>query len=453
MTELRGRHVVVIGLGASGLAATRLLAEEGAHVRVSERRPADELDGVDALRSLDVDLGAGGHRPDHLDGAELVVTSPGVAEAAPILAWARERRVPVWSELELGARFCRVPVVAVTGTNGKTTTTEMVAAAMRSAGLSAVACGNIGHPFSLAAREDHDALAVEVSSFQLRFHHTFHPRVSVLLNLAPDHIDWHGSFDGYAAAKARIFELQGEGDTHVGNRDDEAAAKVSAGAPCHRVWFRLDGPGDGEVGYEGDQLTARLHGGPVALGSPRWGGTGFRADAAAAAAAALELGLPPKAVGEGIGSVEPLPHRGRVVARAGLVRFVDDSKATNPHAALAALEGMSNAVLIAGGLAKRVDLSPLASATPALAAVVVLGEAAAEIAALFDAALPVRKAGSIEEAVEIAYALAPEDGTVILAPACASQDMFRDYRERGERFVAAAVRVAEQARRSGVRDG
>src|SRR5207302_10478646 len=139
---------------------------------------------VEELAARGVEVRAGGHRPEHLDGAGLVVTSPGVPEGAPILSWARERGVPIWSELELGARLCRVPVVAITGTNGKTTTTEMVAAAMRSAGLDAVACGNIGHPFSLAATEDHDALAVEASSFQLRFHETFRPKVSVLLNLA-----------------------------------------------------------------------------------------------------------------------------------------------------------------------------------------------------------------------------------------------------------------------------
>src|SRR5207248_2524930 len=169
-----------------------------------------------------------------------------------------------------------------------------------------------------------------------------------------------------------------------------------------------------------------------------------RADAAAAAAAALSFGLDPRAAGAGITSVEPLPHRGRVVARAGSVAFVDDSKATNPHAALAALEGLRDVVLIAGGLSKGVDLPPPAEATPRLSGVVVLGEAAAEIAALFEAAVPVRKANSIEEAARLGWELAPEGGTVLLAPACASQDMFRDYRERGDRFAAAASAVERE---------
>jgi UDP-N-acetylmuramoylalanine--D-glutamate ligase len=444
MDTFAGRRVVVIGLGASGRAAAGVLSEEGARVIVSERRPLDEVDGAAELEALGVELRGGGHRPEDLDGADLVVVSPGVPEGAPVLAWAGDRGLPVWSELELGVRFCRVPVVAVTGTNGKTTTTEMVAAAMRAAGLDAAACGNIGYPFSLAAREDHDALAVEASSFQLRFHETFHPKVSVLVNLADDHLDWHGSFESYAAAKARVFERQGDGDTHVGNADDAAAAALSSTAPCETLWFRLGPPGPGEVGFEGEELVSNLGDRPVSLGVPAGTSSGFLTDAAAAAAAAISFGLSADDVGAGIRSVEPLPHRGRIVARAGSVPFLDDSKATNPHAALAAMEGLHDVVLIAGGLSKGVDLSPLKAATPRLAGVVVIGDAAAEIAALFEAAVPVRKAGSIEEASRLALELAPEGGTVLLAPACASQDMFRDYKERGERFAAAAAALEEE---------
>jgi UDP-N-acetylmuramoylalanine--D-glutamate ligase len=442
---LQGRRVVAIGAGASGLAAARVLSDEGATVSISEQRPVDDIAGLDALDGLDVEVLAGGHLPEHLDGADLVVASPGVPESAPVLRWAVDRGIPIWSELELGARLCTVPVVAVTGTNGKTTTTEMVAAVMRAAGLSAVPCGNIGHPFSLATREGHDALAVEVSSFQLRFHRTFRPRVSVLLNVAPDHLDWHGSFEQYARTKARIFELQVEGDTHVGNRDDLEGSRISSAAPCRVTWFGLGSPGEGEVGYEDGELVVSEAGEQWSLGRPLSETSGFRADAAAAAAASLAFGIESTAVAQGIASVAPLPHRGQVVAEVGSVRFVDDSKATNPHAALAALEGVDRAVLVAGGLAKGVDLSPLVEATPSLVGVVVLGEAAAEIAALFEEVLPVRKAGSIEEAAALGLELAPEKGTVILAPACASQDMFKDYRERGERFAAAAARLAESS--------
>jgi UDP-N-acetylmuramoylalanine--D-glutamate ligase len=371
----------------------------------------------------------------------MVVVSPGVPEGAPVIGWAGDRGLPVLSEMELGARMCRVPFVAVTGTNGKTTTTEMTAAIMRAAGLDARACGNVGYPFSVAAREPFDALAVEASSFQLRFQESLHPRVSVLLNIAPDHLDWHGSFDAYADAKARIFARQSGDDVHVGNRDDPTGARVSSRAACTVRWFSGSPPSPGEVGVAADRLVYS-DGGNVDLGIPRETGRSFMADAAAAGAAALAFGLPADAVREGIESFRPLPHRGSVVAKARSVRFVDDSKATNPHAALAALTGLEGAVLIAGGQAKGVDLSPLLNAVSRLAAVVTIGDAAGAIERLFTGRVPVHHAGSIEEAVERAFTEAPAGGTVILAPACASQDMFRDYRERGERFTAAAEELA-----------
>jgi UDP-N-acetylmuramoylalanine--D-glutamate ligase len=452
VNEVRGQQVVVIGLAASGLAAARVLRDQGARVRVTEARPRDEVD--DRARQADdagIEVLAGGHHPEHLDGADLVVTSPGVAESAEVLREVRRRRIPVWSELELGARLAACPYVGVTGTNGKTTTTEMVAAAMRRAGLDAIACGNVGYPFSLAAAEGHQALAVEASSFQLRFHRSFRPRVSVLLNLAPDHIDWHRSFEAYRSAKARVYELQSGDDVHVGNRDDAHAAAVSRDAPCRIAWFTLDRPGDGEVGYRDGELVSRL-GEARALGRPASEAPSHLADAAAAAASVLAFGLDPEASGAALRSFRPLPHRGTVVAEVDGVRFMDDSKATNPHAALGAIAGMRGVVLVAGGRSKGVDLSPLAAATPSLAAVVVLGEAADELTALFEGRVPVRRAASIEEAVSEGSILAPAGGAVVLAPACASQDMFRDYVERGDRF-AAAVRSLARERKVGTPRG
>jgi UDP-N-acetylmuramoylalanine--D-glutamate ligase len=442
--DFRGREVVVVGLATSGVAAARVLAERGAAVRVTEDRPRAEVEERAAeAEASGAEVLAGGHDPVHLDGADLVVSSPGVPQGAEVLRWARRARIPVWSELELGARLARCPYVGVTGTNGKTTTTEMVAAAMAEAGLDAIACGNVGYPFSLAATEHHDALAVEASSFQLRFHHTFHPRVSVLLNLAPDHLDWHGSLESYRDAKARIFALQGEGDTHVGNGDDPHAAAVSRAAPCRQAWFTLGVPRPGQVGYEDDELVARFGEGRT-LGRPASAAPSHRADAAAAAAAALAFGLDPDPVGRAVAGFAPLPHRGAVVAEVGGVRFIDDSKATNPHAALAAVRGMRDVVLVAGGRSKGIDLSPMAEVTPQLAGAVVLGEASRELAGLFRDRVTVREVASIEEAVREGYRLAPRGGTVVLAPACASQDMFRDYRERGDRFAAAARALQEE---------
>jgi UDP-N-acetylmuramoylalanine--D-glutamate ligase len=455
-----GERALVIGFGISGRAAATVLAAEGAEVRVSEARTLEELRaGAEADRSdpgeagpiqpgpvPEVEIVAGGHRPEHLDGATLVVVSPGVPQGAEVLAWAMERGLPIWSELELGARLCRVPVVAVTGTNGKTTTVQLIAGMMRAAGMSAAACGNVGYPFSLAARDPSvEALAVECSSFQLVFQESLRPRVSVLLNLAPDHLDWHGSFDAYARAKARIFSGQRPGDAHVGNRDDHQSARVSRTAPCTVRWFGWGPPAPGEVGVDGGRILAASADRIADLGAPSTGSRSFLTDSAAAAAAGLAFGLSSEAIGVALQTFVPLPHRGTVVAQAGSVRFIDDSKATNPHAALAALEDQHDAVLIAGGLAKGVDLSPLASAAENLTAVVAIGQAAQAVAEVFEGRVPVHRAGSMEDAVEMAFAAAPERGTVILAPACASQDMFRDYRERGERFAAAARAVSSRA--------
>ncbi len=443
-----GRRAVVIGFGASGRAAATALLREGAEVRVSEARSEAEVRAARSeIRAPDVEVVYGGHAPEHLSGATLVVVSPGVPEGAPVIAWARERGIPVWSELELGARLCRAPVVAVTGTNGKTTTTELVAASMRADGLSARACGNVGYPFSLAAMERFDALAVEASSFQLRFTETFRPKVSVLLNLSPDHLDWHGSFERYVAAKARIHARQGPGDVHVGNRDDPRAAALSAGATCEVRWFRQGRPGPGEIGVGPGSVVLGEGRGMRELARPPTSTRPFLIDCAAAAAAGLAFDLDVRAVAATLAAAEPGPHRGSVVAEAGAVRFVDDSKATNPHATLAALEGAADVVLIAGGLAKGVDLTPLATAAESLRAVVAMGEAGPMVAEVFAGLVPVEPAGSIEDAVEIAYGRAAPDGTVLLAPACASQDMFRDYRERGDRFADAARALVR--RRSG----
>ena len=441
--RFEGERAVVVGAGVAGLAAARVLAEEGATVIVTERRDPSDLGAASAeLTRIGAELRAGGHREDDLADATLVVTGPGVPEAAPVLAWARDRGIPVWGEMELGARLCDVPYVAVTGTNGKSTATGMIAACLRAAGMDAVGCGNIGHPFPLAAREGHDALVVECSSFQLQIQESLHPAVSVLLNLAPDHLDWHGSYAAYVAAKGKVYARQGPGDVHVGNRDDPEAEAVSSSAPCDVVWFREGPPAQGEVGYEDAELVARV-GDAARLGVVDGARAGYRADAAAAAAAALSFGADAGSVRRGLAGYEPLRHRGELVALRDGVRFIDNSKATNVHAALAAIDLVRDAVLIAGGRAKGADLEPLASRADRLRAVVAIGESAPEIAEVFDGIRPVTTAASIEEAVSEAFAIARPGGVVLLAPAGASWDQFADYAERGDRFAAAARALTE----------
>jgi UDP-N-acetylmuramoylalanine--D-glutamate ligase len=441
--EFAGVRAVVVGAGIAGRAAATALAEEGAQVRVTDRRDRHALGALEELEDAGVEVRTGRHDPSDLDGATVLVASPGIPPSAEVLAWARDRGIDVWSEMELGARLVRAPYLAVTGTNGKTTTTGMLAACLRAGGVDAVACGNIGHPFPTAARGPHEVLVVEVSSFQLALQDSFHPRVSVLLNVAPDHLDWHGTFEEYAEAKARIYRRQGAGDVHVGNRDDDAGARVSSAAPCETRWFRLGAPDVGEVGFVGDALTARLSG-DLALVTPVKGGSGYRADAAAAAAAALAFGAAPEAIARGLAAYEPPHHRGEVVAESLGVRFVDNSKATNVHAALAALRDVHDAVLIAGGRAKGQDLSPLATMADRLRGVVAIGESAQAVVAVFEGAVPVHPADSIEEATRLAFEAAAPGATVLLAPACASWDQFADYGERGARFAAAARAIAAE---------
>jgi UDP-N-acetylmuramoylalanine--D-glutamate ligase len=437
-----GERAVVVGAGVAGTAAARALVAEGASVLVTETRPDELVPSADELRAAGADVRAGGHRPGHLDGATLVVTAPGVPPDAEVVSWAEDRGLPIWGEMELGARLATVPYVAVTGTNGKTTVTAMVEACLRADGRDAVACGNIGRSFPEAAREAHDVLVVEVSSFQLARQESFHPFASVLLNVAPDHLDWHGDLEAYAAAKARIHALQAGEDVHVGNRDDPAAASISERARCRVRWFRSGPPDVDEVGYEGEHLVARIAG-QHRLGAIR-GGPALREDAAAAAALALSIGVVPAAAAAALATFRPAPHRGEEVAVVDGVRFVDDSKATNVHAALAAIRGVDDAVLIAGGRAKGADLSALRQEAGRLRAVVAIGEAAPEVAAAFDGAVPTSFAGSIEEAVREAFATAGPGGTVLLAPACASWDQFTDYAERGDRFAAAARSLVEE---------
>lgn len=432
---------LVIGLAASGMAVMDALVAAGAEVRALDLR--DDLPEAERIRARGVDLRLGPHDASALEGVDLVVTSPGVPERSPLLTEAAARGIPVWSELEFGARRSAAPMVAVTGTNGKSTTTSLIASMLVADGRDAIACGNIGYPLTTAAGEGHDVLAVEASSFQLRFAPTFAPRVSVLLNLAPDHLDWHGSFPAYADAKARISANQASEDVHVGNRDDPEAAERSASAPCRVVWFRSGPPASGEVGWEGDELVARISGEERFPNLPE-GGAAWREDLAAAAAAALSFGVSAEAVSMGARTMRRLPHRGERIAIVGDVSFVDDSKATNVHAALASMKGRENVVLIAGGMAKGVDLTPLRSASDSLDGVVAIGEAADEVAEIFSGAVPVRIAASIDEAVQQAYALARPGGTVLLAPACASWDMFSDYGHRGERFAAAARDLQEE---------
>ncbi|GEL20787.1 UDP-N-acetylmuramoyl-L-alanine--D-glutamate ligase [Pseudonocardia asaccharolytica] len=450
MSAFTGRRVLVAGAGISGVAAAEVLLAHGALVTVTDDDPA-RLAGLPAGTEA-----ATGGIPE---GTALIVTSPGRRPGHPLVAQAAERGIELVGEPELawriGAAAAEPPAwLVVTGTNGKTTTTGMLAAILQAAGLDAVACGNIGDPVISAVAEGHRVLAVELSSFQLHWSPSVRPVAGCVLNVAQDHLDWHGGMDAYAAAKARALT----GDVAVAVVDDVAAAGLLAAAPApRRVEVTLGEPGPGQLGVAGGTLCDRAFAeAPVPLVDADQvtpGGAPGLADALAAAALARAYGVGAEAVAAGLAGFRPGPHRAETVGTVGGVRYVDDSKATNPHAAdasLSAQEG-SRVVWIAGGLLKGASVAELiARRAPALAGVVVIGIDRVEIVgalARHAPHVPVAEVGTGEDdpmttAVRRAAALARPGDVVLLAPAAASMDQFRDYAHRGDAFRAAVRALA-----------
>jgi UDP-N-acetylmuramoylalanine--D-glutamate ligase len=420
----------VVGLAKSGRSAAALLSRRGWKVIASDRAPIDAPELADA--------GVEVHAPseDLLGEVDLLVRSPGVPDESPVLADCRRRGVPVWSELELASRCLSNPIVGITGTNGKTTTTELCAHLLRSAGFAAEACGNQGTPISsLVGQIDPDVwLCVECSSFQLEDAHRFRPFAAALLNLSPDHLDRHGDMDRYLEAKLKLFQNMRPGDLAIVPEDITAPGVLPA-----RV---IDGPlVDGAVAWS----DGGLHLAGVGLVAP-WSdvalaGAHNRFNAMVAAALCLRAGADPEGLAAGLASFPGVPHRLEVVGELDGVLFVNDSKATNPEAAAAALDAYDRRVhLIAGGSAKGTPFDSLAAATQGrLASAHLIGETAPEIAdALASVGVEATIVEDLESAVSAAAALALPGDVVLLAPACASFDQFSDYAARGDAFREAA---------------
>ncbi|HEX2293863.1 MAG TPA: UDP-N-acetylmuramoyl-L-alanine--D-glutamate ligase, partial [Actinomycetota bacterium] len=355
----------------------------------------------------------------------------------------------IWSEIELAYRMGECTFLAVTGTNGKTTTTSLLAAMLAEGGERSAAGGNIGIPIVDAVEEvgPDGVVALEVSSFQLLTIHEFRAEVAVLLNIAPDHLDYHGDLDAYAAAKARIVENQTSSDVFVCNADDPLVMKVAAQAPGRVVTFSAT-DSSADLTVAGEHLTWR--GRRFApLSSLTLPGRAGVEDALAAAGAALEHGVAPDAVARAIASFRPLAHRLQTVATIDEVDYVDDSKATNPHATLAALRGRRDVVLIAGGRSKGNDLGELRAGVPPVRAVVALGEAAGEVRSVFEGLVPVEVVGDMRAAVAAARSYAVPGGSVLLAPGCASLDMYTSYAARGDDFARCVRELIEEGATDG----
>ena len=430
---------LVVGLGRSGAAVARHLKDRGARVLAVDDAPDDAA--RTAAAELAVDLVAGPEEAqlaDLVDRASVVVPSPGVPIRHPVFRLAEARRVPVRSEVELAYRWSRHPIVAVTGTNGKTTVTALVTEMLVASGRRAVAGGNIGFPLSDAVRRDVDVVVAEVSSFQLWWTDTFRPRVAVWLNLAEDHLDWHPDLDSYVAAKARIWAHQEKGDLIVVNVDDPVVAGQVAGAPSRVETFALSRPADWNVA---DGVLRGPPGPVLPVADLRRSMPHDVSNALAAAAAAVGAGASLEGVRSALRTFGGLPHRLSLVADSGGVRWYDDSKATNPHAAVSAISAFDSVVLVAGGRNKGLDLGALAKAADRVRAVVALGEAGPELEAAFAGIRPVTRVATMDEAVRAAAASARTGDVVLLSPGCASFDQYRSYAERGDDFAAAVGRL------------
>ncbi len=454
MIELEGKKVLVIGLGESGAAAALVAAQRGASVKVVDKSVSPlKVTALAALKEAGVEIGLGIEVPDDLNAYDLMVASPGVPDRAPVIVAARQAGVKVMSELELGYRLLEGrTMVAVTGTNGKTTTTRLIGEMLKDGEHGAITCGNIGNPLVGVYGEagPSDILVIEVSSFQLRNIDEFHARVSVALNVAPDHFDWHRDFSDYRDAKMRLVENMLHHEFLVYNVEDETCLEMALRSRGITLGFAFSKRAESAVWIEEGWIVC---GPPLALErimpvtEIRLAGEHNLQNVMAATATALALGREPEGIRDAVARFEGLEHRMEYVAEVGGVSFYNDSKATNPHATLCSIRAFEQPmVAIMGGRNKGLDFSEVADEVcrrirdGRMRGLVLVGESSAEIKEAVervckrDANGHIILASNLQDSVEKAYSLAEGEGVVVLTPACASFDMFADYKDRGSVF-------------------
>jgi UDP-N-acetylmuramoylalanine--D-glutamate ligase len=453
--ELGGKNVLIVGFERTGAAMARFLVDRGARVRVTDKKPAGAFgDQLASFAARGVAFEMGGHRRETFLAADLIVPSPGVPPIPEILA-ARAKGVPVLAEIELAYLFLRGRIVAITGSNGKSTTTTLVHRILRDAGRRAHRAGNIGTPlvsFVDRSRDD-DIYVTEISSFQLEYTERFTPALAALLNVSENHIDWHGTFDRYFAAKAKLIRRLGPQGLAVLNRDDARVWGLRAETRARVYGFsRRRRPARGAFLDHGwvvvrDGAAARIApAGRIALP-----GAHNLENVLAAAMIGRLLDVPPASIGRTILAFRGLEHRLEDVLTVRGVRFVNDSKATTVAATLKALDSFDRpVVLVLGGRGKGGDFSPLRAAVrKRVRSVVLIGEAADKIEKVLGGAAPVVRAASYREVVRTAFGLARRGDIVLLAPACTSWDMFRNFEERGRTFKREVRLLAARLRRKG----
>lgn len=438
-TSHQQQRVIVVGAGLSGQALARFFVTRGADVVLSDQRTLEQLGGLPALAGLPVHYDLGGHDPDLFNSADLIAVSPGVPLSNAALQQAKSRGVPVWGEVEIAAREITAPIIAVTGTNGKSTTTSLIGEVMQAWGKDVFVGGNLGKPFVDAALHQHEVAVVELSSFQLEAIDTFHPYIALLLNLSADHLDRYPDLLSYYAAKRNIFVNMTATDLAVLNADDPAVAELSRDIQATKVWFSAAGKQVAGLVRHGQQLRWSWQGvqQDFDLTGLRLSGEHNIENAMAALVAALLYGCPGALAWPTICNFSGLPHRMQLVRTLAGVEWYNDSKGTNVGSVLKSLAGLDYPVtLIAGGKDKGGDYSPLRPLLKEkVKQLILIGEAQQKMSTDLAGCCDIHCVDSMPEAVATAHRLTPSGGTVLLSPACSSFDMFANYEQRGAVFT------------------
>src|SRR5262245_30563755 len=446
--QVDGKNILVVGLARSGVAAADFLLSRGARVVVNDAKPESELKDVGGLRAKGVEVVAGSHPLELFEKSDLIVVSPGVPLALEPFRRAREAGVEIIGEVELAARFLRGRLIGITGSNGKTTTTTLAGELLKGAGLPAQVGGNIGEPLiSLVDRSRDDGFTViELSSFQLEAVERLHLFVSVIINITPDHLDRYDSMDDYVAAKANIFRNQASKDFAVLNADDQRVSKMGPLTGARTIFFSRRRELDEGVFLRGPRVVHRASGVErelIARDEVTLRGEHNLENVMSALAIGIACGASADSVRAGVRDFKGVEHRLEFVAEIGGVKFYNDSKATNVDAAIKCIEAFEGGVnVILGGKDKGGDYSPLAPVARARCSnVILIGAAADKIAAALQDTRPLLRASTMEEAVEIGLEVGKPGEIVLLAPACASFDMFDNYEHRGRVFKEAVRKL------------
>ncbi len=442
--KLEGKKVLVVGLARTGLAAARFLKKRGAVVSGTEIRAQEEME-EEASRSVE-EIGLrvewGKHREETFLGQDLIVVSPGVDLAIEPIQKAREKGISILSEIELASRFLRTPLIAVTGTNGKTTTALLIGAMLKEAGKAVGVGGNVGEPLILFADEKKwDVLVVEVSSFQLEAIETFRPLISVLLNVTEDHLDRYRSYAEYVQAKSRIFLNQGPEDFAVLNGDDPIVMKLAESVSAKKAFFSLRKGRNGNAYYAHPHILLRVEKEEesYSIAEAPLKGIHNVENMMAAMTASRLFGCPPSAIQEVLNRFKGIEHRLEFVREYEGVLYYNDSKGTNVGSVVKSLQSFSEPiVLIAGGKDKEGDLSPLKELIQKkVRKMILIGQAKERMAKELGHLTDTTTTGTLEEAVRFAHRIARNGDVVLLSPACSSYDMFKDFKERGKAFKEA----------------